>query len=51
MPKFYPRLNEKFRKELRKGTKVVAYVWPFEDWKPKQISGIKGRQTLYLYEV
>lgn len=51
MPHIYPRLKEKFEKELKKGTRVVAYVWPIKGWKPKCVSKIKNRPNLYLYEI
>jgi ribosomal protein L11 methylase PrmA len=28
------RLKDKFMTELRKGTRIIAYHWPLESWKP-----------------
>lgn len=50
MPKIYPKLKSKFEKELKKGTKVLAYVWPIEGWKPVKVDKKKGFPNLYLYK-
>lgn len=51
MPKIYPRLKEKFERELKPGTKVVAYVWPIDGWTPVQISDVPNKPKLFLYEI
>lgn len=51
MPKIYPKLKEKFEKELRPGTKIVAYVWPIVGWIPKKTSTHPNHPNLYLYEI
>ncbi len=49
MPKPYSRLKSKLEKELKKGTKVLAYVWPIEGWEPLKVDKKKGFPNLYLY--
>jgi len=49
MPKVYAKLKEKLEKELKPGAKVIAYVWPIDDWAPQRISSLKGAQKIYLY--
>jgi len=49
IPRIYPKLKKKLQKELKPGTKVIAYVWPFEDWQPDQIDKVQNRRTIYLY--
>lgn len=39
-----PELEEKFRKELKKGAKVISNTWRFPLWKPKKRLG-----DVYLY--
>lgn len=51
MPKVYPKLKEKFEKELKKGAKVIAYVWPIEGWEPFIKDEVKGYPNLFLYKI
>lgn len=48
-PKVNPKAREKFEKELRPGTKIIAYTWPIEGWKALKTDIQKGRPTIYLY--
>lgn len=50
MPKVYAKLRAKFEKELKPGTRIIAYVWPIDGWIPVNTSEIKGAQNIYLYE-
>lgn len=50
-PHIYPQLKEKLEKELRPGTKVVAYVWPVEGWLPVQIDAPPGQPKIHLYQI
>lgn len=50
-PKIYPKMKKKLQKELKKGALVVAYVWPFEDWKPLEVDGGGGNSLIYVYKV
>lgn len=50
MPKAYPRLKEKFEKELKSGTKIIAYVWPMEGWTPSKIDKKEKSPDIFLYE-
>lgn len=49
IPRIYPKLKEKLQRELRPGTKIITYVWPFKDWPPARIDKIENRPTMYLY--
>jgi len=51
MPKVYPKLRQKFESELKKGTKVISYVWPIDGWRPVFVDVAKGRPNLYLYQI
>lgn len=51
MPKIYEKLRKKFEKELKKGTIVVAYVWPIKGWTPKKVDECEARPNIYMYEV
>jgi len=50
-----PDKNEKIAKklgnELKKGAKVIAYVWPFEGWNPLKVDKKEDRVNIYLYEI
>lgn len=41
---FMPNFEEKLRRELRKGAKVISNTWKFPNWKPKKKLG-----HVYLY--
>ncbi len=51
MPKIYSKLKSKLEKELKKGARVVAYVWPIEGWEPVGVDKMEGCSNLYLYKV
>lgn len=51
MPKIYPKLKQKLEKDLKKGTKVIAYVWPIDGWTPLEISKHDKKSNIYLYQV
>jgi SAM-dependent methyltransferase len=51
MPAVYPKIKEKLKKEMKKGTKVVAFVWPIEGWTPIKIDKAEKSSNLYLYEI
>lgn len=39
-------LKEKLLRELRKGTRIVSYVWTFQGWTPKEVD---RELRLFLY--
>lgn len=51
MPKVYPKIKAKFEKELKKGAKVISYVWPIEGWQSEIIDCLEGQASLYLYMI
>lgn len=51
MPKIYEKLVIKFKTELKKGTKVVSYVWPLPGMEPIKIDKAEKYPPLYLYEI
>lgn len=51
MPAIYPRLQAKLQKELKPGATVLAYVWPFQDWKPIRVDEEKGKPVVYVYRI
>lgn len=51
IPRIYPKLKKKLQSELKPGTRVVAYVWPFEDWEPDTVDKAENRPTMYLYTI
>ncbi len=42
------RLKAKFMRELKPGTRVVSYIWKFDDWK---FSDFLIEDRIYLYEI
>jgi SAM-dependent methyltransferase len=51
MQDILPKLKTKLEKELKKGARVVAYVWPIPGWTPIKIDETAGRPKMYLYEI
>lgn len=51
MPKVYLKLKEKLKKEMKKGSCVVTFVWPIEGWEPEKIDKKKNKPPLYLYKI
>lgn len=49
-PKILEKMKTKLRQELKPGAKVIAYVWPFPDWQPKEVSESPGFPKIYLYQ-
>jgi len=49
-PRIYPKLKVKLEQELKKGAKVIAFVWPIEGWQPIKVDIQKGRLAVYLYD-
>ena len=50
MPKVYPKLKQKFEKELKSGAKIIAYVWPIDGWTPLKVDTLSQHPNLYLYQ-
>jgi len=45
------KLKDKLEKELKKGAKVISYVFDINDWQPSKISKEKNDQIpIYLYQ-
>ena len=42
------RLKEKLKRELKPGTRVVSYIWRFDDWEYKEYL---PEDRIYLYEI
>lgn len=42
------RLKEKFSRELKPGTRVVSYIWRFDDW---QLVDFLPEDRIYLYKL
>jgi len=42
------RLKEKFERELKPGTRIVSYYWPFEGWNPVVAD---EEEEVYLYQI
>lgn len=51
MPTTYPKIKEKLEKEMKKGSRVVAFVWPIEGWIPLKVDKKEKSSDLYLYEI
>lgn len=51
-PKAFPKLKEKFEKELKSGTRIITFSSPLLFWQPKEVIPLaenKNRSSLYLY--
>ena len=51
IPRIYPQLTKKLKKELRPGTKIIAYAWPIKDWQPIKVAKREEGPNIYLYKI
>jgi len=51
LPKVMEDLKPKLQKELRPGSKIVSYTFPFEDWEPNEVDWPKDQMPVYVYTV
>jgi len=51
LPAVYPKIKEKLKKEMKKGARVVVFVWPIEGWTPFKVDKAEKSSDLYLYEI
>ena len=51
MPRIYPKLKEKFKRELKQGAKIIVYAFKIDGWTPIAKDEAPGKQPIYLYEV
>lgn len=51
MPDAYAKLKGKLARELRPGTRVVAYVWPIPGWEAVRTDHVAGYPDLHLYVI
>jgi len=52
MPDKLKKLKDKFKKELKPGTRIVSYIFPIEGLKPKLISKPTDKDlAIYLYKM
>ncbi len=53
-PSVMKKLQEKFKKELKKGTRVVSYCFPLPEWKPGKTFQTQEKKPnnflIYLYQ-
>ena len=48
LPKTMEKIENKLRKELRKGARVVSYRFAFKNWEPVKID---RKNKIYLYKI
>jgi SAM-dependent methyltransferase len=51
LPATHNKIGRIFKGKLKKGCKVVSFVWPIEGWQPKVVDAPENSQKLFLYEV
>ena len=49
MPETYKKIQPKFERELKPGSRVVSYVWPIPGWSAEKIDEVEGSSKLFLY--
>ncbi len=52
MPKAFKKLENKFNKELKKGTRIVSFTFPLQFWEPKEVISSSEKEPelkIYLY--
>ena len=52
LPKVLERYQAKFKKELRRGTKIVSYAFDIKGWKPHRVIAREGRvDPIFVYVI
>jgi SAM-dependent methyltransferase len=51
LPKTYPKIKEKLEKEMKKGARVITFIWPVEGWTPVKVGKEEKRSNFYLYKI
>ncbi len=50
-PKANLRLQDRLRRELKPGARIVSYYHPMWGWKPEEIGEAKAGHPIYLYRI
>lgn len=51
LPSVNRRLIEKFKRELKPGTRIIAYVFTFPDWVPISVHTAESGSKFYVYKI
>ena len=51
IPRIYKKLKKKLDKELKPGTRVIAYVWPIEGWTADIVDKPDKQNAMYTYTI
>jgi len=51
IPMIYKKLKNKLEKELKPGTRVIAYVWPIEGWTADIVDKPDKQNAMYVYTI
>jgi SAM-dependent methyltransferase len=51
IPRIYKKLKKKLEKELKPGTRVIAYVWPIEGWAPDFVDKPDKQNAMNVYTI
>lgn len=46
-----PKLIKKLKSEVKKGTKIISYVFQIPGWKPEKSYKVNGKELVYLYKL
>lgn len=50
-PKAHKKMGEILRKQMKKGSRIIAYAWPIEGWEPEKINRAASQPDLFLYRI
>jgi len=51
LPKSIERLQEKIKKELKPGARIISYTFPLPDWTPVTVDKQEGETDIHLYQI
>ncbi|PIR66793.1 MAG: hypothetical protein COU51_02155 [Parcubacteria group bacterium CG10_big_fil_rev_8_21_14_0_10_36_14] len=49
--KAHNKMGKILHSQMKKGSRIICYVWPIASFSPEKIDKIPGRSNLYLYRV
>ncbi|MFH1456499.1 MAG: class I SAM-dependent methyltransferase [Patescibacteria group bacterium] len=51
MPRIYSKLQNKLKKELKSGCRVIVNAWPIHGWEDKRVESNKKQEIIYVYKI
>jgi hypothetical protein len=47
--KAHNKMGKILQSQMKKGSRIITYVWPIEGMAPEKVDKVPGQPNLYLY--